>query len=130
MERRAASDRALSEPDFNPYASSEAPAAPEEVPRSRLRFYAICLAASLLLSLVGVVRLFGPPDWLSWPALVAAWVGGVLWILWPELRQPGGVRNISVLRFLVVVIGFVVMTYAMSMVLTIAWLLLGLPTPA
>jgi hypothetical protein len=118
----------LSEPEFNPYAATEAPAPREEAaPRSSLSFYFICLAASLLLVAFSVARVFGPLDWMEWPLLVLGWIGGVLWILWPELRQPGGMRNIGTLRLLVVTIGFVVMTYAMTVLLMLAWWLIGLP---
>ena len=105
----------------NPYSSSSAPVAAEEVPPSRLRFYFICLACALLLlaCLFSVTNLQLPP-YFAWIGMACIWMVGNVWVLRPEAKAAGGLRNLRMGRVLVVVCGVAIFTPVLMFLLVMA----------
>jgi hypothetical protein len=110
----------VADEELNPYAASHAPVAAEEVPPSRIRFYMICLACAIGLTvLVVIVQVFKLSDALTWTSMLVTWLVGVLWILQPELRRDGGIRNVSLKQLLVTVFGVPVFTGTLLFILLV-----------
>ncbi len=110
----------VADDELNPYAASDAPIAAEEVPPSRIRFYMICLACAMGLAvLLVVVQVFKLSGALTWTSMLVTWLVGVLWILQPELRRDGGIRNVSLKQLLVTILGVPVFTGTLLFILLI-----------
>jgi len=85
-----------SDPDLNVYAAPRASLSSSSPRRQFSRFWVTSIASALAFPFAfSYFMRLAPPDWARAMFMVACWIVPVAWILRPDLRKSGSLRELS-----------------------------------